>query len=664
MSGRPLGSRYTLDREIGRGAVGSVWRGHRNDDGQVVAIKRLRSEVAEDLEIVRRFIQERALLTNVVHPNVVQVIDLVVEGSTLAIVMELVEGGDLRQEVDRRGTLAPGDAAAYGAGVARGLAAIHAGGVVHRDVKPANILLDRTDDGAVPKVTDFGVARVTHGEITEATSATMVVGTPLYMAPEIVLERLPTPASDIYSFGILVYRMLTGVTPFTGDGGTYGVMRRQTELLPGRPDGLPDELWDVVQRCLDKEPEARPEAAALADELDALATVLADLPARPRLVHPPVGTPARRPALADGPTALGVTADGSSEGGRPSGSSPAAGSRPADDSSAGSRAAGSSSSSSVGTASAGSSSSGTAGEHAPDDAEPTVRRDRTGLVPAVGGPVVSAGAPGRGAPLRVHGEVVDDGYDARRRRGRTLPLVLVSAVAVLALVVAGVLWFTRDTEPEVTVMPNLWGMTLEEAEEEMGGVDVVAVDGLADSHEIGTVMGQSPRTDEPVDGEVEVTIARESERRDLADLEPLTGDDLSEPVQEAVDLGEEAFLRGYTSEPSVPEGAWGWDLDSGFRVFRAEIGRMPATFDDEAHQTTYDSYTVAVEVTGDGEILWSGSVTLDEPRALTLDVEGVDEIVVRWSLTSGGDNATAGFAIGDGRVLAAPGELPERYQDG
>ncbi|MGC5616453.1 protein kinase domain-containing protein [Georgenia sp. Z1491] len=610
MSGRPLGSRYTLDREIGRGAVGSVWRGHRTDDGTVVAIKRLRAEVAEDLEIVRRFIQERTLLTNVVHPNVVRVLDLVAEGSTLAIVMELVDGGDLRQEIDRRGTLTPADTAAYGAGVARGLAAIHDGGVVHRDVKPANILLERTEHEVVPKVTDFGVARVTHGEITEATSATMVVGTPLYMAPEVIHERTPTPASDVYSFGILLYRMLTGITPFTGDGGTYGVMRRQTEMMPGRPDGLPDELWHVIERTLAKEPGSRPDAARLADELDGLVAPLADLPARTRLVHPPTGTP--------------------SSGSRPSGAP------------------------SPGTDLARTSSASGMREPVPEDAdEATVLREPSGSVPAAA------------TRLPVRGTVVQAPDDAPVRSRRRLVMPAVLALVVVAIVALGAVWLTRYLdEPEPGPTPNLWGMTLEEAEEELGDVDVVVEDGLADSHEVGTVMSQSPRRDEQHDGEVEVTIARESARRGVEDLDPLTGEEYSGFEEEAVDIGDDSFLHGVTSEPGEPSGSWGWDLDSGFHVFSATLGRWPASFSDPEEQERFESRVVAVEVTGDGEILWSGSVTVDEPRNVTLDVEGVDELVISWSLTSGGDSTSAAFAVGDGRVLTPPGELPARYGDG
>ncbi|MGO1509694.1 MAG: serine/threonine protein kinase [Actinomycetales bacterium] len=635
MSGRPLGSRYTLDHEIGRGAVGSVWRGHRNGDGTVVAIKRLKAEVAEDVEIVRRFIQERTLLTNVVHPHVVQVLDLVVEGDTLAIVMELVEGGDLRQEIDRRGTLPPADAATYGAGVARGLAAIHEGGIVHRDVKPANILLAGGEDEVVPKVTDFGVARMTRGEITEATSATMLVGTPLYMAPEVILERVPTPASDVYSFGILLYRMLTGVTPFTGDGGAYGVMHRQTRLAPGRPGGLPDELWDVIERALAKDPGSRPSADELATELDALAGGLAGFPARTRLVHPPEG----EPSSAGGESGTGQT---SSSGGQ---ASPGEDERTAD-----------------------------------DDDGTTVLRDPSGHVPAAAPPV---GAPGphRDGPAPDRGEVRDHGAapdheaapdhgegrapDRTSRRRRRVAVLATVAAVVVALVAAGAVGLTRLLGPDEGETPNLWGMTLEEVEEELGsGVDVVTTDGLADRHAIGTVMSQTPTAGEWHEGEVEVTIAGPSERLMLEDLDPLTGEQYAEPLHQAADIGEDSFLHGTVAPAGEHEGAWGWRLDSGFDTFRATLGRRPATFGDPAEQELFDTRVVAVEITGDGEVLWSGSVSLDEPRAMTLDVEGVDDLVVRWAATSGSSAASAYLAIGDGRVLTGEGDLPERYRDG
>ena len=161
--GVPLGANYRLFDVLGRGAMGEVRRG-RTATGDTVAVKLLRPELAGDPSMVARFLQERAILTALTHPNVVHVRDLVAEGSTLAIVMDLVAGTDLRTHLDAHGTLPAAEAAAVTVGVLRGLGAVHAAGVVHRDLKPENVLLD--DDGqgwAVPRITDFGVSKLLAG---------------------------------------------------------------------------------------------------------------------------------------------------------------------------------------------------------------------------------------------------------------------------------------------------------------------------------------------------------------------------------------------------------------------------------------------------------------------------------------------------------------------
>jgi serine/threonine-protein kinase len=138
--GRPLGSEYTLHDVIGHGSMAEVYRAV-NRDGDPVAVKVLRSELGSDAEVVSRFIRERSILTGLNAPNVVRVRDLVAEGGTLAIVMDLVDGPDLRAELLRRRTLPTADAVQLAVGVLRGLAAVHAAGVIHRDIKPENILL-------------------------------------------------------------------------------------------------------------------------------------------------------------------------------------------------------------------------------------------------------------------------------------------------------------------------------------------------------------------------------------------------------------------------------------------------------------------------------------------------------------------------------------------
>jgi len=286
---RPLGSSYMLEDVIGRGAMGQVWRG-RDRDGHQLAFKLLRPELTEDPKVVQRFVQERSILTSIRHPNVVSIRDLVVEGETLAIVMDLVEGGDLREMLSGPRTLPPARVAELGAGIAAGLASVHAAGVIHRDVKPENVLVDASASPGRPRLTDFGIAKYVQQDGSGRRS-TMLVGTPQYIAPELIDGKEPTPATDLYALGIMLYELACGVTPFAG-GSTMAVLRNHAERLPGRPPGIPDSLWDLISWLLDKHPASRPQSASqVAALLDALVPELAGLPAAEALYEPPEPEP-------------------------------------------------------------------------------------------------------------------------------------------------------------------------------------------------------------------------------------------------------------------------------------------------------------------------------------------------------------------------------------
>lgn len=283
----PLGSSYHLESLLGRGASGEVWRG-RDDQGRPWAFKILRPELVSDSGVLRRFIQERDVLASIRHPNVVQVHDLVLDGSSLAIVVDLVEGMDLKAVLRSQGTLPPARVARIGAEVAAALAAAHALGVVHRDVKPENVLMPGGEEGQA-RLTDFGVAKL----IDDAGESTMVVGTPQYMPPEFGEGHPPTAAGDLYSLGIMLYELLCGVTPFAGRGPAVAVLRAHALETPGRPGGIPGPLWDIVAELTEKAPNRRPQAAAVvAERLAALVGPLADTPAAPALTDPPPTTPA------------------------------------------------------------------------------------------------------------------------------------------------------------------------------------------------------------------------------------------------------------------------------------------------------------------------------------------------------------------------------------
>ncbi|MEU3335292.1 serine/threonine-protein kinase [Streptomyces sp. NPDC002144] len=276
--GRKIGSRYTANQILGRGSAGTVWLGE-GPEGPV-AIKLLREDLASDQELVGRFVQERTALLGLEHPNVVSVRDLVVDGNDLALVMDLVRGTDLRTRLDRDRRLAPEAAVAIVADVADGLAAAHAAGVVHRDVKPENILLDMQGPlgpgGAHPALlTDFGVAKLIDSP--RRTRATKIIGTPDYLAPEIVEGLPPRAAVDIYALATVLYELLAGFTPF-GGGHPGAVLRRHvTETVAPLP-GIPDELWQLLVQCLAKAPASRLRASELGVRLRELLPLVAGMP--------------------------------------------------------------------------------------------------------------------------------------------------------------------------------------------------------------------------------------------------------------------------------------------------------------------------------------------------------------------------------------------------
>ncbi|MER7520403.1 serine/threonine-protein kinase [Streptomyces sp. NPDC126499] len=303
---RNIGSRYTAHQILGRGSAGTVWLGE-GPEGPV-AIKLLREDLAADQELVGRFVQERTALLGLDHPHVVSVRDLVVDGNDLALVMDLVRGTDLRTRLDRERRLAPEAAVAIIADVADGLAVAHKAGVVHRDVKPENILLDMEGPlgpgGAHPALlTDFGVAKLI--DTPGRTKATRIIGTPDYLAPEIVEGLPPRAAVDIYALATVLYELLAGFTPF-GGGHPGAVLRRHvTETVVPLP-GIPEELWQLVVQCLAKAPASRLRASELATRLRDVLPTLKGIP--PLDVDEPDADPAAEPSYEEDPypTATGT----------------------------------------------------------------------------------------------------------------------------------------------------------------------------------------------------------------------------------------------------------------------------------------------------------------------------------------------------------------------
>ncbi|MER5742445.1 serine/threonine-protein kinase [Streptomyces sp. NPDC002225] len=276
---RPVGSKYLLEEPLGRGATGTVWRARQRETagaeaavagqpGETVAIKVLKEELANDADVVMRFLRERSVLLRLTHENIVRTRDLVVEGDLLALVMDLIDGPDLHRYLRENGPLTPVAAALLTAQIADALAASHADGVVHRDLKPANVLLDESGGGMRPMLTDFGIARL--ADSPGLTRTHEFVGTPAYVAPESAEGRPQTSAVDIYGAGILLYELVTGRPPFAG-GTALEVLQRHLSEDPVRPGNVPAPLWTVIERCLSKDPDRRPSAENLARGLRVVA---------------------------------------------------------------------------------------------------------------------------------------------------------------------------------------------------------------------------------------------------------------------------------------------------------------------------------------------------------------------------------------------------------
>lgn len=273
-----LGQDYVLHEEIGRGATGVVRRATRRDGGPPLAAKLLNPELAGDRKVRNLFLQEEAVLRNLDNDAIVTIREIVVERGQLALLMELVEGPNLRTYLaNRGGTLPPEEACAMAAQVATGLAAAHAQGVVHLDLKPENLLVQ---PGARPhalKIADFGLAALLLDAGRERPSSTS--GTPGYIAPELAADGAPTAAADVFALGVVLVEMLTGTRPGT-DGN------------PRSDFGVPEPLRPFVDACLSVDPRDRPTARAAAARLRETAPALAGMPAQPAasVAEPAVAT--------------------------------------------------------------------------------------------------------------------------------------------------------------------------------------------------------------------------------------------------------------------------------------------------------------------------------------------------------------------------------------
>jgi serine/threonine-protein kinase len=314
-----LAGRYRLKHLIANGGMAEVWEAVDDILGRPVAVKILHSHLAEDESFQERFRREAIAAARLAHPGVVATFDTGVDGAVTFIVMELVNGQTLRQALNETGPMAPGRVVHIGAQVADALDYAHKSGVVHRDVKPANILL--CSDGRL-KVADFGIAKAveesepSRPDPAEALTGTgSIVGTAQYLSPEQVEGRAVDGRTDVYALGVVLYEMLTGRPPFSGETDMAVALQHVTTEPPGLRQvraGVPPALEAVVRRAMAKAPGARYQSAAdLGRALQSVdlsaqeATNVVAPPAYVAPVAPPVAPVADTPPHGIPPTVVG-----------------------------------------------------------------------------------------------------------------------------------------------------------------------------------------------------------------------------------------------------------------------------------------------------------------------------------------------------------------------
>ena len=254
-AGTTLGDRYTLERLIAVGGMGEVWKANDVDLHRDVAVKVLKDSAHGNETFLRRFRNEAKNAAGLAHPNIAQIFDYGDHDGIAFLVMELVDGEPLSTILERDRTISEARVVRILDGTASGLAVAHAAGVMHRDIKPGNLLI--VDDTV--KITDFGVSRGM--DQTTLTATGMVMGTAQYLAPELALGKQATPASDLYALGIIAFESVVGKRPFTAASAVDIAIAQVNEPVPPLPASVSPAMQDLIHLLLEKNPRKRPHSA-------------------------------------------------------------------------------------------------------------------------------------------------------------------------------------------------------------------------------------------------------------------------------------------------------------------------------------------------------------------------------------------------------------------
>ena len=253
-----IGARYRLERRIGQGGMAEVWLANDISLNRKVAVKMMKAQHNDDPVVIERFRREAQAAGALSHPNIVTVYDVVENAGHQAVVMEYIEGLTLREVLDQKHRISPSLTIHIGMAIASALDAAHASGLVHRDIKPGNILI--TPTGRV-MLADFGIAKAVNGNESDLTNQNIMMGTAKYLSPEQVRGKPLDGRADIYSLGLVLYECLAGRVPFVGDSDVdtalARVQRDPTNLLKIRPN-LPPPLTNFIHQLLQREPGRRP----------------------------------------------------------------------------------------------------------------------------------------------------------------------------------------------------------------------------------------------------------------------------------------------------------------------------------------------------------------------------------------------------------------------